>query len=206
MKARLIFLLCFSACLQAGWAQNSVESIRQRYNVMKEYIASHTNEDMNDGANFGEYYHIQARQWLPGTGGHLEDTFLYWDEVEEDAIYPRHFLTFVTSRYNYAARQFYEEYLYDADGNVAFVYAYDPMLEVDGDAESMEYEFRFYMNKGRLIKGIVMQKGVGQQAFKEVWQGSKLPAKYVEKHDEYMAKAKKFPSIFVNIEKVSYNY
>ena len=101
---------------------------------------------------------------------------------------------------------FYPALTTDADGNVAFVYAYDPMLEVDGDAESMEYEFRFYMNKGRLVKGIVMQKGVGQQAFKEVWQGSKLPAKYVEKHDEYMAKAKKFPSIFVNIEKVSYNY
>ena len=208
MKQRIFILLCLVACLQVAMAQNTVESIRQRYNAMKEYIASHNGENQNDGAEFGEFYHLKASQWLPATGGHIEDTFLYWDEVEgdEEQIYPDHRLKFVTTRYNFAARQYYEEYLYDTNGNVAFIYAYNPMLTIDGDSEDMEYEFRFYINKGRLLKGIVKQKGGAQQSYKEVWQGTKLPAKYDDEFSTYMAHANQFPELFVNIEKRTYSY
>ena len=208
MKPRIIIMLCFMACLQGAMAQNTVESIRQRYQSMKEYISTHTDQNLNDGAEFGEFYHLNVRQWLPATGGHLEDTYFYWGEVEdnEDLVYPDHYLEFVTTRYNFAARNYYEEYLYDADGNVAFIYAYDPMKAMEDGADDKEYEFRFYMNKGRLIKGIIMQKGYEQQAFKEEWQGTKLPAKYADVYSGYMASANQLKELFVNIEKRSYSY
>ena len=68
----MILLLCLSAFLQIGWAQNTMESIRQRYSDIKDYIATHTGDNKNDGAEWGEYYHVVARQFLPGTGGHQE--------------------------------------------------------------------------------------------------------------------------------------
>lgn len=208
MKPRIIIMLCFMACLQNAMAQNTVESIRQRYQSMKEYISTHTDQNLNDGAEFGEFYHLNVRQWLPATGGHLEDTYFYWGEVEdnEDLVYPDHYLEFVTTRYNFAARNYYEEYLYDADGNVAFIYAYNPMTAMEDGADDKEYEFRFYMNKGRLIKGIIMQKGYEQQTFKEEWQGTKLPAKYADVYSGYMASANQLKELFVNIEKRSYSY
>lgn len=208
MKPRIIIMLCLMACLQGAMAQNTVESIRQRYQSMKEYISTHTDQNMNDGAEFGEFYHLNVSQWLPATGGHLEDTYFYWGEVEdnEDLVYPDHYLEFVTTRYNFAARNYYEEYLYDADGNVAFIYAYDPMTAMEDGADDKEYEFRFYMNKGRLIKGIIMQKGYEQQSFKEEWQGTKLPAKYADKYAGYLASAKQLSELFANIEKRTYSY
>ena len=84
MKKRIIALLCFAACLQVGWAQNTVESIRQRYNAMKEYIATHQGNDQYDGAEWGNWYHLEVRQWLPGTGGHVEETYFYYDEEEPE--------------------------------------------------------------------------------------------------------------------------
>ena len=50
MKKRMILLLCLSALLQMGWAQNTMESIRQRYSDVKNYIATHTGDNKDDGA------------------------------------------------------------------------------------------------------------------------------------------------------------
>ena len=213
--------------LQAGWAQKTmvstnrpmvstnrpmvstdrlVESIRQRYTEMKEYVASHTGQDLYDGADFGEYYHLEARQWLPATGGHIEDTYLFWGEVEGDAeeIYPRHYVKFVTKKFNYAARNYYQEFLYDADGHVAFIYAYDPMLKLEGDADDMQYEFRFYLNKGRLIKAIVKSKHYDQQEYQQVWSGSTIKPVYQSNFDDYIDVARTMRTLFINIEKEAY--
>lgn len=197
-------LLCFFACLQ-GFAQNTVESIRQRYTDMKEYITSHTGEQLYDGADFGEFYHLQARQWLPGTGGHLEDTYLYWDEVDnDDYIYKPHYVKFVTKKFNYAARDYYQEFLYDPDGSVAFIYAFDPMTQFEDDTDDMQYEFRFYLDKGRLIKAIVKRKGYDDSEFQEIWSGTKLKPLYKSCFDEYMSTARAMRTLFINIEKEAY--
>lgn len=206
MKKRIFVLLSFVICLQAGWAQNTVESIRQRYMEMKEYIAQNQGSDTYDGAFFGEYYHLQARQWLPATGGHLEDTYLYWGEAESDdtVIYKPHYVKFVTKKFNYAAREYYQEYLYDPDGNVAFIYAYDPMTQLEGDDDDMQYEFRFYLNKGRLIKAIIKRKNWQEQDFKEVWSGTTLKPIYKSAFDEYKGVSRTMRELFINIEKEAY--
>ena len=206
-------LLCLAAMLQTGWAQKGavntdrqVENIRQRYTEMKKYVATHTGHDLNDGADFGEYYHLEARQWLPGTGGHIEDTYLFWGEVEGDAeeIYPRHYVQFVTKKFNYAARNYYQEFLYDADGHVAFIYAYDPMLELEGDANDKQYEFRFYFNKGHLLKAIVKSKSYDQQEFRQVWSDTTLKPVYQSNYEEYIKAARTMRELFINIEKEAY--
>ena len=207
MKKRIIALLCFAACLQVGWAQNTVESIRQRYNAMKEYIATHQGNDQYDGAEWGNWYHLEVRQWLPGTGGHVEETYFYYDEEEpedEDVIYPPHYVKFITKKFNYAARKFHQEFLYDEDGSVAFIYSYDPMTSFDGDEHDMEYEFRFYLNKGKMIKGIVKRKDGDAKEFKEVWSGSTIKPIYKESFEEFVGNAKMMRQLFLDIEREAY--
>lgn len=202
----MLTIVALTTWQQAGWAQNTEESIRQRYNDMKKYVASHTNDNKDDGADFGEFYHLQARQWLPATGGHIEDTYLFFGEVEseEDVIYVPHYVKFVTKKFNYAAREYYQEFLYDPDGNVAFIYAYDPMTKFGNDADDMQYEFRFYLNKGKLIKAIIKCKRYDESAFKQVWTGTSLKSLYQSSYDEYLGVANSMKELFVNIEKEAY--
>lgn len=207
MKKRILLLLCLAATVQASFAQNTEKSIRQRYNEMKEQIAFHTGSNLYDGADFGEYYHVESRQWLPATGGHIDNTYLYYGYVEgEERIYERHYLKFATKKYNFAARDYYEEYLYDPDGNVAFIYAFDGMTRMEDEEDFQQYEFRFYLNKGRLIKAIVKNRPSEDKPFKEVWTGTKLKSLYTGVFNNYMGEASALRTLFTNIEKEAYNY
>ena len=209
MKHLFATMLCFVVCLQAGRAQNAVENIRQRYNAMKELIANHSGEADTSGADYGAFYHLTGTFNLPATGGHTEDTYLYFEDEEdpkEEKIYLPHRLTFATTRYNFAARVYYEEYLYDADGKVAFIYAHDPMTALEDDEQDMEYEFRFYMEKGRVVKGIIRRKNYDEEAFHDVWQGTRLPEKYTQLHKSFMGNAAQLAELFNDIEKRTYNY
>lgn len=206
---RIITILCLAACLQGAWAQSAVENIRQRYNAMKELIASHSGEADTDGADNGTFYHLTGTFNLPATGFHTEDTYLYFEDEEdptEEKIYLPHRLTFATTRYNFAPRVYYEEYLYDADGRVAFIYAYDPMMAFDDDEQDMQYEFRFYMEKGRVVKTIVRKKSYDEEAFRDVWQGNQLPKKYERAHSSLVANAAQLATLFKDIEKRTYSY
>lgn len=207
MKKKILTIILLTVCWQTAMAQNTVESIRERYQAMKEYVATHQGVDKWDGADFGLFYHLEGRQWLPGTGGHIEDTFLYYGEEEKDdeVIYAPHYVKFVTKKYNYAAREYYEEYLYDADGNVAFIYAYDPMTQFEGDQDDLQYEFRFYLNKGKLLKAIVKCKRYDETEFKEVWNANTIKPVYADQLDRYKGVAKQMRELFINIEKEAYN-
>jgi len=207
MKKSLFALLFLATCWQTLMAQNTVESIRERYQAMKEYVATHQGADKWDGADFGLFYHLHGRQWLPATGGHIEDTFLYYGEVEsdDDVIYAPHYVKFVTKKYNYAAREFYEEYLYDEDGQVAFIYAYDPMTRFEDEAEDQQYEFRFYFNKGKLLKAVIKCKKYDEQEFKEVWNAKTVKPIYSNVFDNYKGVAKQMRQLFIDIEKEAYN-
>ncbi|MBR1545741.1 MAG: hypothetical protein IJ633_02940 [Prevotella sp.] len=207
MKKSLFAFLFFAACCQTAIAQNTVESIKERYQAMKEYVATHQGVNKWDGADFGKFYHLEGRQWLPATGGHIEDTFLYYGEVEsaDSVIYAPHYVKFVTKKYNYAAREYYEEYLYDEDGQVAFIYAYDPMTRFEDESEDQQYEFRFYLNKGKLLKAIVKCKKNDEHVFKEVWNAKTVKPIYAGTLDTYKGVAKQMRQLFIDIEKEAYN-
>ncbi len=211
-KRRMIWLLCLIMCWLTGWAQNSVESIRERYAQQKAYIDSQNGSNQYDGADWAEYYHLVTRQFLPATGGHQEDLYLYWSkeeasgEEEEPAIYPSHYLTFATKKYNFAAREFYEEYLYDKDGKPAFIYGYQAMWISDASQAFEPYEFRFYLNQGKLIKVLIKKQTDDKAAFTEVYSGAGLRKEYEETFNTYMSSAKAISELFLNIEKETYNY
>lgn len=205
MKTRLfIMLLWCSMCIQSATAQNTVESIKTRYSSMKNYIAKMTGENQYDGATWPIYYHVEAYQYLPGTGGHKNDIYLYYDEREEDKIYCSHYLSFATTKYNYAARVFYEEYLYDSDGKVAFIYASAPMTEIG--SKTVDSEFRFYFSRGKLINSIIKERGEGQTDFKQVYSGSKPNAEYQEYISIYLNNAQKHLKLFDDIDRATYEY
>jgi len=205
-KYRILALLLFASNLYIGLAQNTVESIRKRYADAKEYARTHTGSNLNDGADFGQFYHMEARQWLPGTGGHIEDTYLYYDEnyVADSVIYKPHYLVFATKRFNYAAREYYQEFLYDADGKIAFIYAYDPMIQLDGDENDMQYEFRFYFSKGRPIKAIIKHKNYNENDFQQAYSGTTIPAKYSSSYRDLLSASNSILQLFKDIEKEAY--
>lgn len=206
-KTLTIIMLCLAANVQWGWAQNTMASIRQRYADMKEYINTHNGTNDNDGAEWMECYHVEARHFLPATGGHKEDVYMYFGEKENpnDLIYAQHFLKFVTTKYNYAVREYYEEYLYDEDGNIAFIYALQPWLDIDGDKD-LDYEFRFYFNKGKLINTIVKKRPIGENNFVEEYSGATVRKAHQEFYQGFIAKSKAFMKMFKSMEEVMYNY
>jgi len=207
MKKTLFLLLVLLAYLQPGYAQNTIESIRERYVAAKNYIATYTGDDDYDGSNWPEYYHVEARQFLPGTGGHKEDVYMYWGErEEEEKVYASHYLTFATTKYNYAAHQYYEEYLYDADGQLAFIYATDPAVSAGEMAPFEEYEFRFYLDRGKLLRAIIKSRANDQQSFTEVYTGTSLNEMFKDALQRYLGSGEKIRQLFIDIEKKAYSY
>ena len=200
---RILFLSLFLAVsLSSAFSQNTLSSIRQRYALMKEYIASHQGDNQYDGADWGNWYYLKVRQWLPATAGHVEDVYMYYGEGETDEgeVYAPHYLKFLTTSFNNAARKYYQEYLYDADGSIAFIYAYDPMTSLDGDDAEEEYELRFYFDKGKLLRAIIKRKAAGDESFREVFAGKALPQAYSEELEMLQASARKYHQLFTDID------
>ena len=194
--------------LAVGWAlgvaaQQTVESIREAYQEYSQRLAT----SLKDCPYPPEYYHLEVVQNLPGTGGHREDVYMLWDEVpdEEDEgnPYPPHVLRYATCKYNFAAREFYEEYLFDQQGRLMFVYARTPGYDFN-----YLQEYRLYFDGGRLLKCIVKNadhdydaRDIPASAFKEVYNGSTIPEEYKEflEGTDYLD-GKRFLELFKSID------
>lgn len=194
--------------------QKAVDEIRQRYSDMKKMI-----ELMGEGPDWQdravdadspggwppEYFHVKVVQNLPATGYHEENVRMFFEEVEgEDLIYPPLRLAFASSKYNFAARQYYEEYLYDKKGNLIFIFAQEPDLET-----GMWRQMRFYMQGTKVVHTIVREcpltddlevRDLSQDPASEVYSGSGLPTGYIESVDTYVQKAKKIEKMFKAID------
>ena len=201
MKKTLLIL--FAALAVAGAdAQNTIGSIKQRYADIKQTIAQMSEEDGYPP----EYYQLNVVQNLPGTGPHREDIRMYYNEEEcdEGEVYPPRRITFATSSYNFAARRFYEEYLYDTDGEPAFIYIRTPDLIPDAESE-----LRLYFSQGRLIWAILKCRPLeGQDVkateFREVCSGAELPSAYSDSYADCLARAEKFRELFRAVDGATY--
>ena len=192
----MIALFALLAMAQTMWAQDAIESIREQYAGVKEMIAR-----MEPDQGWPpEYYHLKVVQNLPGTGYHEENVRMYFTDEEVDEIYPPHKLLFVSSKYNFAAREFYEEYLFDSDGHLIFIYALTP------DAvDEKESELRFYLADGNLIKTLVKSRAWGSDApFKEEYSGTFCPPAYKPSFQAYIQYAAKFKHLFKSIDNSTY--
>ena len=185
--------------------QKVIDNIRERYSEMKDYIYR-----MGEGPSWGEnaegpdspgawppaYFHVKIAQNLPATGYHEENVRMYYDEVPtaEDEIYPPLQLAFASTKYNFAAREFYEEYLYDKQGNLIFIYAMTPDVDM-----SKIVEMRFYL-KGKLVTWcIIKSKSFDEDQFTEEYSDNDVPSDYQEFLGDYIDSARKIERMFAAI-------
>lgn len=211
MKRVIIMIIVFVGCLQTAIAQNTIASIRKAYQEQKEVIAMMSDSFPSEGIP-PEYYHLHVAQNLPGTGGHFENVHFYYGEEEQDQDedfnpYPPHYLTFVSSKYNFAAREFYEEYLYDKNGQVMFIYARNPDVEFP-----KIHELRLYFDGERLLRLNVKEavtvsfddETLKTADFKDIYTGTSIPEAYEEFCKMFIQRSKRFLSLFKSIDDNTY--
>ena len=184
MKQIALTLILALGCLaETAKAQDAKAAIRQHYAAAKAYVEQQQQVE-------------QVKQNLPGTGYHQEDVKLYYREEQDsdEQIYPDLLLDFATKRYNFAARTYYEEYLYDQQGRIEFIYAALPDLD-----EGKDYELRFYFSKGELIETIVKSRPMGGSEFETVYQGKTVPKAYSDNYESRLGAAKGIMDLFKTI-------
>jgi hypothetical protein len=208
-KQAFTLLLCMAWVLTAS-AQHTVESIRKEYQSVHEWITLMSDNFPSDGIP-PEYFDLRVVQNLPATGPHHENIRMYYGELEpeeEGDPYPPHYLRFTTIKYNYAAREFYEEYLYDDKGQVMFIYALTP--DVEGGGDIWPYELRMWFDGQRLLRFnakkfegpldyldiATLKKGT----FKDEYTGKTIPEKFVSEADRCKQRAQRYLSLFKSID------
>lgn len=195
-------------------AQNTIESIRKEYQAVYEMIDLMTPDEDGNYAMPPEYFDLRVVQNLPATGPHHENIRMYYGELPpkyEGDPYPPHFLRFATAKYNFAAREFYEEYLYDNKGRVMFIYAITP--DVVHDGKMVPYELRMWFDGKRLLR-LTVKKAEGvinpdiatlkKTPFIEEYSGKTIPEKYKEETDRCKERASRFLTMFKGMDENTY--
>ena len=195
MSRKKIFtlLICVAWAMTAG-AQNSVESIRKAYQDVHKMIDQMTPDAEGMWETPPEYFDLKVVQNLPGTGPHEEKIRMYYGELEseeEGDPYPPHYLRFTTAKYNFAAREFYEEYLYDDKGQVMFIYALTPDV---GD-ELIPYELRMWFDGKRLLCFTAKKS-----TLKDVYSGTTIPELYLSEAERCQQRAQRYLLMFKGID------
>ena len=215
MKTKLLLTLLLAvASVLTIDAQNTIESIRKEYQAVHEMIE--LMKPVEDGISPmpPEYFDLDVVQNLPATGGHHEKIRMYYGYLpakEEGDPYPPHYLQFTTAKYNFAAREFYEEYLYDNKGQVMFIYAITP--DVVHDGKMVPYELRMWFDGKRLLR-LTVKKAEGvinpdiatlkKTPFIEEYSGKTIPEKYKNEADRCKERANRFLVMFKGIDDNTY--
>ena len=192
----MVLLMCSVA--YSVQAQDARKAIREHYAAVKEQLKMYDElKETGDIYPVPQMYSVVVKQNLPATGYHEETIqMVYREETKSDEqIYADLYLDFATKKYNFAAREFYEEYLYDKQGRVQFIYA----LESDyGDVYQREY--RFYFSQGKLIDVNVKSRATDSEPFKDVYSGNSVPEEYRSYYQRRMSSAKSVMTIFKTID------
>ena len=196
LRIMVLLLMCSVAC--SVQAQDAKKTIREHYAAVKERLKMYDElKETGDIYPVPQMYSVVVKQNLPATGYHEETIqMVYREETKSDEqIYADLYLDFATKKYNFAAREFYEEYLYDKQGRIQFIYA----LESDyGDVFQREY--RFYFSQGKLIDVNVKSRANDGEAFKDVYSCKSGPEEYNSYYQRRMSSAKSIVSIFKTID------
>ena len=193
-------------------AQNTIESIRKEYQAVHEMIELMKPVDDGISPMPPEYFDLDVVQNLPATGGHHEKIRMYYGYLpaeEEGDPYPPHYLCFTTAKYNFAAREFYEEYLYDNKGQVLFIYVITP----DVDHNLRPYELRMWFDGKRLLRfSAKIAEGLDSYeydnlrnaTFREEYSGKTIPEKFKDETDRCKQRANRFLEMFKGIDDNTY--
>ena len=123
-----VFLISIGlCCLLTAGAQSSpaakarVAEIRKLYTQAKQDIAN-SQKLAKEGTPANETV-VNSNYMLPGSGPGKCTTHYYYT-LQEDENLGRYFFTpyFITNSYNVAAHTYYQEFLYDKEGDLVFYY------------------------------------------------------------------------------------
>ena len=193
----LTMILALGCLAETAQAQDVKAAIRKHYAAAKAYVEQQREVEVGgDIYPVTQCFSVQVKQNLPATGYHQEDVKMYYREEQEtdEQIYADLYLDFATKQYNFAARKYYEEYLYDQQGRVEFIYAALPDLD-----EGKDYELRFYFSKGELIETIVKNRPMDGGTFETIYQGKTVPAAYSDSYESRLSAAKGIMELFKTI-------
>jgi hypothetical protein len=147
MKTILLALaLGFAVPALAQKEADAVKAVLAAYSEAKEKIALSSE---TDDPNLHNDVVSTIRRNLPGSGPSVEIFHCYFDlDVQAEPMWEVHYRPyFITRKYNIAARNFYEEYLYDAaSGRLLFVF-----LQGDTIGGTKNEERYYYDAEGRLV-------------------------------------------------------
>lgn len=97
---------------------------------------------------------IVMKRNLPGTGEQKSVMNFYYSEDDSEESFESNrffFPVFVTVKYNYAAVNFYDEYLFDEEGKPAFLFRRSDSYSEEGKVD----EQRFYIAGGKVVKKLI---------------------------------------------------
>lgn len=137
----IVLLLALAVTTQAQDAQ--IAQIRERYAEAKQYVADA--ERLQAEGQPGYILAITNNYQMPGCGPTNETIHYYYNgryDEEVSAVIYRPYL--ITRKFNVAANQFYQEFLFDKDGNTMFFFE---KMNTD--------ETRYYYSANGLIKEII---------------------------------------------------
>ena len=161
VSALLVFLgiLTVSAVGQSKDAE--IKRIRELYTQSKAEI---TKIEGDSEAAFASRFAVNelvvnklGKSWA--AVGNYKVIYRFYYEAIGEQPYPEH-LVFVSRETQSSARKYYEEFLFDADGSVAFVF-WKHAGSGDSDASS---ESRFYFKSDELILANGKSKNVGEES------------------------------------------
>lgn len=201
MKQTILFICLLIMGTLAAQAQDAKKAIRQHYADVKAQVSQIQElEKTGDTYPVPQTYTVIIKQNLPATGYHEETLQMFYREElkNDEQIYADLYLDFATQKYNFAAREYYQEYLYDKQGNIEFIYSIEPDV-ING----IDYEYRFYFSKGRLIDVLVKSRktGAGETIFNTIYQGKTVPAQNIDEYKARVASSKSIMNVFKSIDK-----
>jgi hypothetical protein len=175
-------------------AQDVKKAIRTHYAEAKAYVEQVSKLETEAFTYpVPQYFSACVKQNLPATGYHQEDVLMYYQEHRDsvEQIYPSLYLDFAIKKYNFAARQYYEEYLYDKEGRIQFIYATSPDMDFEND-----YEFRLYFDNGKLMEMLVKNRPHGNGEYTTVYTGKTVPEAYNYQYESMYSTSKNVMRIF----------
>ena len=199
---RIIVFIGMLCCMQVAMAQDEISTIRKHYAEAQEMVAEYAAWEKEGECSMPcpMYYEVNIKQNLPGTGYHKERIRLYFFEKENEegnADEPMLFrsLHFVTWKYNYAAREFYEEYLYDEKGNIEFAYVRNADMD-----HFKGGEMRCYFQNSNLFKVLVSIRNEETEKYEQKYSGTMVPKEYARVYEGCQHEIDRFKHLFEEID------
>ena len=194
MKKIFFTLLTVMFCVSAF--SQTVETIRKDYAD----ALAHAKQINDPEYPVNNKFKVVTEQMMPGSGPHqvTANFYYYEDENEESLPDITKSIYYVTHSFNWAAREYYEEYLYTRKGKIEFIYqrGYDDDFQL--------YEYRFYFDAKGVIKVIVKRKKDDDSALTQEYSGATVTDKYKKAYDAAVRKSEYFKGLFDTLNSFSY--